>query len=433
MQPAHKVRLLIALGVGVVASLCVGAIIIFSSGGGGVKADSRVSRCSQFGADYAKIVPCIADAVDQRIRNGEDPSEVLDRLQAQVDTMEQPPQLACHASMHLSGARYVKSKKITLSSLIGSLPQSSSTRCAAGFTHGMISVLGVTSQNAAQIIQETCTRENTLAQRYSCIHGVGHGIRHTVGKSASALKVCSSLGKAAASDCAQGVYHDLFMALSGSQDPNKPAGNKVTSDQLGLTPPRRSGAMSNRLDQTCLTQPKEFQRECWYRLAHGPGIPVQIEDKGDLYFACGGLPSNHYLSCIGALADARVPRDRVISFCAGLNQESAGKVRACLQDLDLWSVGAAPISQKPGEKPLSPEAYRKKTIPLMLRQCASDMPSRQLKAECVEKVSRLSFRIISGRPTLSEAQDICANLSGELQNTCSGAITRIYRETISAV
>ena len=93
-----------------------------------------------------------------------------------------------------------------------------------------------------------CNRAPTRYQRYSCIHGLGHAYARQFNDFVDpALASCKKLGANEAVDCAQGVFHDYWIAVAGLDGTRRPTGT--------VTSPRK----------LCAAQPDRFVRVCWYR------------------------------------------------------------------------------------------------------------------------------------------------------------------------
>jgi hypothetical protein len=129
------------------------------------------------------------------------------------------------------------------------LPEDNDPGCPAGFAHGLVT--GVAPDIDPRQPREAlsvCARAGTRFQRYSCIHGFGHAfMRIYEDRLDLALPLCKALGPQSAPDCAQGAYHDYWLAVLGADDASAPAG--AVRDPRAL----------------CAAQPAVFVKPCWYR------------------------------------------------------------------------------------------------------------------------------------------------------------------------
>ena len=184
--------------------------------------------------------------------------------------------------MHTVGRRFGRAEHITLADLLHYLPKTNDPGCSAGFAHGMLTYLGpqiykLGPKGAAA----DCARAPTRYQRYSCVHGLGHAYaRMFFDALPPALTACEQLGTDDAADCAQGVYHDYWIALAGLDSTRLPTQR--------VTDPRT----------LCGSQPRQFVLPCWYRafLERPPKSPVRT--AADILRLCRGLASVQRSGCI---------------------------------------------------------------------------------------------------------------------------------------
>ena len=138
---------------------------------------------------------------------------------------------------------------MTLTNLLNYLPKTNDPGCSAGFAHGMLIALGPQIQKLGpKGAAADCHRAPTRYQRYSCIHGLGHAYARQFNDFVDpALASCGKLGPDDALDCAQGVFHDYWIAVAGLDGTRRPTGT--------VTSPRK----------LCAAQPARYVRVCWYR------------------------------------------------------------------------------------------------------------------------------------------------------------------------
>lgn len=420
-MPGQTKKLLLGVIAGIIClgGLLAGVALISDK----PKADqgTDLRACEDDYPDVRTQVQCVSSVVTRRLRQDPNPAKILPEVDRQVDAMSIDQQDNCHVAMHLVGSQFAKERKVTLATMQQYLPASDSTNCSAGFTHGMISVMGVNPIKAREMAEGVCQKEPTRSRQFACIHGVGHGLRRYLGDPSEALKFCRTLrSESAASDCGQGVYHDLFLAAPAAKNLKRPLKDKAVTmgDLLGSAKPRNK---STALDRLCLDQPKDFLRECWYRLAAGPGIPLPVERAREVSYACGGLPGYQRKACITGLAISRITPDKLVPACAPLDKQS--EVEACVDGINLISVGWTPPDEK------SPQQYRRENVPIILSQCQSLIRSAKVRRNCIVRTAQFSFRTVSVGVTPAEARSICRNLEQQAQQICVQTVDKTYRDT----
>ena len=271
-------------------------------------AEARVVLyCRAFDKTAATFRSCLSENFLKLIVRKGDPARELPRIDVYARITGGFLATNCHILMHSVGRRYGKIEKVSLARLQNYLPRTNDPGCSAGFAHGLITSLGtqilrVGPQGAAAACRHSATRY----QRYSCIHGLGHAyMRAYMDTLAAALPLCEALGPDDAADCAQGAFHDYWLALQ----------------HLDGTP--RSGQAATSPRALCGRQPAAFVRPCWYRvfLEQPPG---PVETARDLVDLCRGLQSLQRLACItGASVISSVDPFRQLTTCAALRGEEA--------------------------------------------------------------------------------------------------------------
>jgi hypothetical protein len=229
----------------------------------------------------------------------------------------------CHGLMHTIGRRYGQMVHVTLARLRQYLPRSNNPGCSAGFAHGLLTYLG------PQIIKigpkgaaAQCATALTRYQRYSCIHGLGHAYMRLFGELFGyALRWCRALGPGNAVDCAQGVYHDYWISLSGMDNTHRPAHAKTSPRAL------------------CGSQPRMFVRGCWYRafIEHPP--PRKLHSAGDLLAVCRKVHGLQREACVTA-ASVIASDDpfHQLRICAKLDGRLAVD---CAHGVQVWNTAGA--------------------------------------------------------------------------------------------
>jgi hypothetical protein len=141
-----------------------------------------------------------------------------------------------------------------------------------------------------------------------------------------ALQSCRLLGPADAADCAQGAFHDYWLAIEGADQTRMPAG--------GAASPR---AHSGR-------QTREFVRACWYRalLEHPP--PGGVETATGVLTTCRGLHGLQHSACVTA-ASLIVSADpfEQMQVCARLRGDDAA---SCVRGVRIPAVAGDTTTQQ---------------------------------------------------------------------------------------
>lgn len=416
----------------IAAALFAGALL--ASCGSSQPKRASIADCGAIPADknLKPLMDCMVKAAEAEIEKaGGDTTEAAMKIESQSQKSFIVRE-NCHIAMHLVGSRLVKRERITLATLQQRLPRSDATNCAGGMTHGMISVLGVTPQKAKQIASSVCASEKTRARQFGCVHGIGHGLRRYLGTPQQAGAVCKTLGsRAVASDCAQGVYHDFFLAAPSAKSRKellRPKGDRlVTIKELVGPPPGAPRSQSASIDRMCLDQPSDFLRECWYRLVVGPGVPIPIESARDITYACGGLKSEQQYACIAAIATGRTLPEKLVSRCAPLSRQSQRLGSACIDGINLLSVGRKIDGQ--AERVESGDFWKRK-VPFILAACQSELPTGRARNNCLKRVSEMSVRVVPVGVSKQKALSVCSRLTGAPLALCRHETGKAWRENL---
>jgi hypothetical protein len=294
--------------------------------------DSPASAASSFGpgcaakrATSAKS-SCYVKLLLRDIERSGNPSRELPQLDAETQAAGGFIAGACHALMHQVGREYARRHHVTLGTLQKYLPKSNNPGCSAGFGHGLIMELGpqilrVGPKGALRV----CTTLPTRMRQYTCIHGLGHAYVRMYGEYLRyALPLCRKLGAAAAPDCAQGAFHDYWIATSG-RDATAKRDGLVTSPRV-----------------LCGARKGVFAMACWYRVyvERPPRHPV--ERAADIDRLCTGLHDVQRAGCVAAAALSAAGSDPFLlaRLCAGLQgNDIANCLRAVpVEELGPWRV-----------------------------------------------------------------------------------------------
>ena len=234
----------------------------------------------------------------------------------------------CHVVMHTVGRTYARDEEVTLATLMDHLPLSNDPGCSAGFAHGLVTgVAPDLNPSRPAESASVCADADTRWQRYSCVHGFGHAFMRLYGDQLKpALELCVELGAGTAPDCAQGAYHDYWLAVEGADG--------ATLRDRPVTDPRR----------LCAGQPEAFVRACWYRgfLETRPD-GFQTEVPRDLEDLCEGLDGIQREGCIAGAAVIGPPDPAAqLELCAGL--ASTADAASCVRGTKVQNL----LKEPPG-------------------------------------------------------------------------------------
>jgi hypothetical protein len=285
------------------------------------------SSCKRFEATLPFYRSCMIEQAYLLVSHTNDPANELPRVDAYVHTVGGWLEGNCHVLMHSVGRRYGKHAHVTLTSLLDYLPKTNDPGCSAGFAHGLLIALGPEIQRLGpKGAAADCHRAATRYQRYSCIHGLGHAYARQFNDFVDpALASCGRLGSDDAPDCAQGVFHDYWIAVAGLDGTRRPA---------GVTTPRR----------LCGAQPARFVRACWYRaLLERPPAKAPAS-AADLLAICRGLSGPQHSGCItgASLIRSSDPLEQ-LRTCAALAAEDAAP---CIRGVRVPAYATAPFETK---------------------------------------------------------------------------------------
>jgi hypothetical protein len=239
----------------------------------------------------------------------------------------------CHMMMHVVGRTFARRYHVTLANLQHYLPLSNDPGCSAGFGMGMVMALGAQiTHDGPKGAYEICNRAPTRFRQYTCFHSLGHAyMRYYDGYLSYGLKACRALGRREAPDCAQGVFHDYWLGLSG-QD------NAVSS----RGEPRTARAL-------CARQHGSFVIACWYRyyLAIPPKRTPSTAARIDRL--CSGLAGLQREGCVASASLISNPEPfaqlRVCSHLTGADVDSCVRGVGTQNLPDAFASGLELISK----------------------------------------------------------------------------------------
>jgi hypothetical protein len=286
------------------------------------------SSCKRFEATIPFYRSCLVDQAYLLVARTNDPAHELPRIDGYVHAAGGWLEGNCHVLMHAVGRRYGLHAHVTLANLLDYLPKTNDPGCSAGFAHGLLIALGPQVQRLGpKGAAADCHRAPTRYQRYSCIHGLGHAYARQFDDFVDpALASCSRLGPDDAPDCAQGVFHDYWIAVAGLDGTRRPTGT--------VTSPRK----------LCGMQPARYVRACWYRaLLERP--PAQAPaSAADLLALCRGLSAVQHAGCLtgASLIRSADPLEQ-LRTCAQLTGADAA---ACIRGVRVPAYATAPFTTR---------------------------------------------------------------------------------------
>jgi hypothetical protein len=293
-----------------------------------IVSDSPSSAAASFGSECAAKrttntkASCYVKLLLRQIEKSHDPSLELPKLDAETRAAGGFIAASCHALMHQVGRTYARRHHVTLGSLQHYLPKSNDPGCSAGFGHGLIMALGpqilrVGPKGALRV----CMRLPTRMRQYTCIHGLGHAYMRMYGEYLRyALPLCRKLGPRAAPDCAQGAFHDYWIAASGRD---------ATAKRPGLvTSPR----------VLCGARRGTFAMACWYRVFVERPPRHEVETASDIDGLCTGLRDVQRAGCVAAasLSAAGSNPFALTTMCAQLR---GNDIANCLRAVPVEEIG----------------------------------------------------------------------------------------------
>jgi hypothetical protein len=291
--------------------------------------EARAFRfCENFARRPARYRPCLSDQALWLVTHTRDPAHELPRIDRYAHGAGGFLENNCHILMHPVGRRYARRVHLTLARLRDYLPRTNDPGCSAGFAHGLIMYLGpqivrMGPQGAAA----ACRKAATRYQRYSCVHGLGHAYMRLFGELVSpSIAACSALGPADAADCAQGAFHDYWIAVAGLDQTHRPADTTTSPRKL------------------CGSQHGQFVRACWYR-AWLERPPKHIPRSGrNLLFLCRGLVGVQQQACVtgGSVIVSVDPFDQ-LAVCKELRGADAA---ACVRGVRVPALAAQPLADQ---------------------------------------------------------------------------------------
>lgn len=282
----------------VLAVLVLGALVAPHAGSGGSTpvpdapiAPERtgfLSSCAPL--ETAAKARCYVDGLLREVERGGSPATGVPRIDGQVHDVGGFLEAACHSLMHEVGRTWAKRHGVTIETLYTYVPRSNDPGCSAGFGMGMAMYLGPKLVLEPRSVLGTCSELPTRFREYTCVHGSGHAfMRGFHGQLTDSVRACNALGQLRAPDCAQGAFHDYWIALGGADGATAPAGAETSPETV-------CGAF-------------QYKRPCWYRYFWERKASLRVYTAQDLLDACEDLDDLQRAGCLGG-ASLLVSRER---------------------------------------------------------------------------------------------------------------------------
>lgn len=199
-------------------------------------------------------------------------------------------QAACHSLMHEVGRTWAKRHGVTIETMYRYVPRSNDPGCSAGFGMGMAMYLGPQLILEPRSVLRTCAKLPTRFREYTCVHGAGHAfMRGFHGQLADAVRSCNALGPKRAPDCAQGAFHDYWIALGGADGAERPRNAETSPEAV-------CGAF-------------QYKRPCWYRFFWERRADTRVYRARDILELCDHQKELQRAGCIGG-ASLLISRER---------------------------------------------------------------------------------------------------------------------------
>lgn len=393
-------RKLLAIIIFAIALIALALLLLIGSGSSSSSATVDLSRCQQE-LSVNQAINCIADATSDKLdRPGASPVSLMPALDRQVEKSDQETVQFCHSAMHTVGRRFAKQNNVTLANLQNYLPRSDSFNCAAGFAHGMVSVIGVNPNNANQLIQ-VCAREPTRVRQVACTHGIGHAFRRSfngLNGIKQTIAACKRLGFPVAIDCAQGAYHDYIFAFEGIDGTTKPAN-------------------LNQIEQICRNKPRDYISACWYRLFTYYPKQLNVGSPERLQQFCRRQDSARQCFSAGVAAFTIPPV--MVESCRRFKGQTAAD---CFAAIELKGPGlkAIQINDKKGQERTI--VRRQRDLAFLMKRCLL-MPDKRGERACVYWLSYYAVAEQSALLSARQALNTCRLVNREFVVDCRRAVS----------
>ena len=260
------------------------------------------------------------------IERSGNPALELPRIDRKVHQTGGYLEAACHALMHIVGREWARNHHLTLENLYRYVPRSNDPGCSAGFGMGMAMYLGPQLVARPQSVLQTCNRLPTRFRRYTCVHGSGHAfMRGFHSHLPDAVRACETLGPRNAPDCAQGAFHDYWIALGGGDGTRRPKDADTSARSV--------------------CSRTTFVRPCWYRFFWERMPDARVYEPADIERLCKDLEGIQRAGCVSgaslSMSRAREPVDQART-CGLLDGADA---RNCIRGVVVPELANRPSEQ----------------------------------------------------------------------------------------
>jgi hypothetical protein len=285
-------------------------------------------QCEGIGLQTAKDT-CYERLLLEVIDRSGDPATELPKIDHLAKAAGTSLYANCHMYMHVVGRAWARQHHLTLDRLQDVVPRSNDPGCSAGFGMGLVMGLGpqIIATGGKSALR-VCDRLPTRMRQFTCVHSLGHALMRGYHESLFlAVGACRRLGPKAAPDCAQGAFHDYWIALRGADESTVPMHAVGSPRRLCAEPDYRAYAV-----------------ECWYRywVEQVPG-PV-VESARDVLRLCTGLHGGARVGCVAGAEKASIESPaRQAAMCTRMD---AADGLACLRGVANQAYAGHPRQER---------------------------------------------------------------------------------------
>jgi hypothetical protein len=285
-------------------------------------------QCAGIGLQTAQDT-CYERLLLQDIDQSGNPATELPRIDQRAKAAGGALYANCHMYMHVVGRAWASQHHLTLDRLQAVVPRSNDPGCSAGFGMGLVMGLGpqIIATGGKSALR-TCDSLPTRMREFTCVHSLGHALMRGYHESLFlAVHACKKLGAAAAPDCAQGAFHDYWIALRGADESTVPMHAVQSPRRLCAEPDYRAYAV-----------------QCWYRywIEQVPG-PV-VGSAAAVLKLCHGLTGGGRVGCIAGAEKAAL--DTPVGQARMCQRMNAADGLACLRGVANQAYSGQPRRER---------------------------------------------------------------------------------------
>jgi hypothetical protein len=309
--------------------LAVLLVAAAAAGGAGTQTGHAATRpwlwqCEQIGLQIAKD-RCYERMLLEDIDRSGDPADELPRIDRRAKAAGTSLYANCHMYMHVVGREWAREHHLTIDRLQDVVPRSNDPGCSAGFGMGLVMGLGpqIIATGGRSALR-VCDRLPTRMREFTCVHSLGHALMRGYHESLFlAVGACRRLGPEAAPDCAQGAFHDYWIALRGADESTVPMHAVASPRRLCAEPDYRRYAV-----------------QCWYRYWIEKVPAPYLASAHDVLRVCAGLTGEQRFGCIaGASKDVQATPPAQAEICARMR---AADALACVRGVANQAYAGEP-------------------------------------------------------------------------------------------